>query len=500
MPATPPAPATVEQPTPPPPAPSLPPTFSSAKAAADAPQFSLVARQVGDDDQTPLTLLQTDGHAFAVAGPALLELAADGSLAYDPATMVGLGGAVLDAVEAGMIWWAGLALAGSWPDDVFFVLEERSGSRAGVSAPELYRRRGGPWTKIDTRRGKISWYPREFGRWKDGSLLALKGFYEHYSTEGEGDVEPPEREVKAIKAAIAREKKLIVLRGEPKAPAFGSRAIRTFASLPTGQIFAALEEGEPAVLHFDGAAERVLPLPDAKRESVAVAGLRAAAPDRAWAFGGDDDGGYLARFDGGAWTEVENPCAGQVVSLSLDAAGDAYFVCPVGGGGAARQVLLRARGDAIEELPTAAEPQEVLARGANDIWFVTTAGRQGAELWHTGTTRGEPFVVPGAYAAAQAIAEWEPALPAGDDCSYMWIPLVAGSDREAIAAAIAGADDGDFMVELRDARVQGRVETGVLVREFDVRKSKGTLRRAQALLGAAAGTPSCNERPAAEPG
>lgn len=477
--------------------PARPRGRSGMKVADDAPRFVVVARTQGEGDSRVVTLLEgTDGSAFLAAGPLLLRLLGDGAVESEPAWVRGIGDSAgdLDAFEAGMYWWNAAAIGGSWPEPAYLVLEQLSASRAGGSPPDLYRRTGGVWTRVETQKERLAWYPRSFGPWKDGSLLALKGFQPTYPADVE--TEPSRAEVRAYEAALKREKRLIVLRGEPKAPKFGERDIVAFASLASGQIWALLEDGgRPAVLYFDGASETVTALPGSERGKLSELGLRATAADRAWAFGmrATDDAvsGYLARFDGTAWTEVESGCAGMVQSLSIDADGDAYYTCPVKGVEGA--VLLRLRGGVIEELPTEVEPWTVVARRADDIWVLSPPHSGAAQLLHSGSTRAQPFEVPGSLEVARSVFEWAEPVPAL--CNRMWIPLAPGSDRAAVERTVAGVVGDSYEVEVVEARVQGRVEAGVMVRTYGGTHERMIFSLLKK-LGGAVGEPTCNQRPA----
>jgi hypothetical protein len=217
-----------------------------------------------------------------------------------------------------------------------------------------------------------------------------------------------------------------------------------------------------------------------------------------WAFGRrateETTGGYLARFDGTAWAEVETKCAGEVRSLSIDADGHAYFVCDVMVGKDSRAVLLRARGGGIEELPTEAQPGMVIARRADDIW-VLTAYEEKPQLLHSGTTLAQPFELPNSIEVARSVFEWAEPRPWTGACTTVWIPLAADSDRAAVERTISELAEEDFHVDLIDGRVQGRVEAGVVVHAFGGTGEK-QVKALRAKLGVALGAPTCNQRPA----
>lgn len=487
---------------------AMPSTRSGLKAADDAPPLVKVATRTSDDGGAIVLLPSTDGHLFAAAGPLLYLLGDDGSIAHDPRWSRGIDveGVMLESAENGMFWWNASGVGGTWPDGAYLVLHRGFGTRGGDAPAELYRRSNALWTRIDTQDAKVHWYPRRFGAWKDGSLLALAGFTTQYSNAGDGDVDPPAKEVRAFESAVARRKKLVVLRGAPKAPPFGERNVHAFASLPGGEIFAVLtEDAKAVVLHHDGAGERTLALPVSASLEPRYLDVRATARDRAWVFGpstrGAEAHGYLARFDGTTWTEVDTACE-SISSLSLDPQGTAYVVCPVNtANGEFTRVLLRIEGTEIEEIPTPSMPSEVVARGPKDVWVASEAEHQG-ELWHTGATAAAPLELPSNYDTVRTVLQWAEPSPLTDGCYQPWIPLVAGTDVAAANAKLEPLRAKEIYPEIVEAYVQDRTEYGVTLPGSGGKGVVRVVKSVTAALGDAAGTPSCNDRPAvaAEPG
>lgn len=476
---------------------------SGAAVPDDAPRFAAVARRVEAENGSIALLEASDGQVFAAVGPALYRLGSDGSISGDLAWVRGVeADFVGDMTDfgSGMYWWDALAIGGGWPDSAYLVLVPGAAARAGGGPPALYRREGEAWRRVAARSGKLHWYPRRFGAWKDGSILALKGFHPTYALDGD---EPTPAEARAFAGLVAREKRLIVLRGAPKAPAFGSRDVQAFASLASGQIFALVQDGARLVaLHHDEATgERTLPLPGAAGGRFADVDVRATAPDRVWAFGGwappdAETRPYLARFDGTAWTEVDSRCAGPVISLSIDREGAAYFVCAVRpAAGEPRPVLFRVRAGVLEELPTDAPPGTVVARGPDDVWVLTEPSTAPALLLHGGPARGEPAALPSTMTVAEAVYAWAEPRPVDGSCPAVWVPAAPGADLAAVKRALEGLSGEDVDATARTVRVQGRVETGVSIVALRPAEVKRAVKAVQARLGATAGAPTCNERP-----
>lgn len=489
--------------------PPLPSAVSKARVPDDAPRFAVVA-QGADGGAAPVSLLRTgDGQVFAASGPWLMRLASDGSFTQERAWTRGVDTGE-DEYEmtfgADLTWWVASAMGGSWPEGAYLVLTWGAGTRLGDVSSVLYRRVGEAWTRVATDKGKLRWYPRRFGPWKDGSILALKGFDLIHPRSESG---PPPAVERAFKAAVAAEKKLIVLRGAPQAPKFGERDVQAFASLATGEIVALIADRTGMVaLHYtdSGAGERTLALPDVDRGRLTEVDVRLSGPDRAWMSGEwtaakpdaqdrVESRGYLARFDGQAWTEVATECRTAVRSLSLDDRGVPYFVCAVKvDGDRQRSVLFRVRDDVVEELPTEFEPDQVLARGPADIWVLAQGLAGPTKLLHSGTTRGEPAVLPSSQQVAAAAYEWAGPRPVDAACRTLWLPAVAGRDVQALESMLEGFGGDEIRAEAIQGRVHGRVEVGVMLRVRRANQQKRALQELQKRLDDAVGAPTCDER------
>lgn len=468
--------------------------------AKDAPTFDLIA--TNDAENTHYSLLRaTDGQVFVASGPALVRLSPDGGHTTDPQWARGISdiGEEFDAIEAGMYWWTADAIGGTWPDGAYLVLSPEFGSRGADTPNELYRRTNAMWTRVPTRTARFDWAPIAFGRWKDGSLLALKGFEPRFRVRDD-ESGPTATEEKAFAAAIAPQKRLVVLRGRPKAPAFGKQDIRAFASLASGQIYAAVAKGDDVtMLHYDDATAVVRDVPLPTPVASWDLDLEATASDRVWLFGQHRDAesrrGLVARFDGAAWHDVETPCVDAARSGSIDDTGAAYFVCDVKSGDSSRAALLRAKAGVVEELQTGITPFAVVANSPTDIWVLSPPYNGATKLVHTGTTASEPFTLPTTIDAAVAVFEWAELRPVKRGCTAPWIPLAEGADRSAAEAIVDELSGTAGYPEVIEARVHGRVEIGVAIRGVDGDESVRATKRVVAKLGAAAGTPTCNRRP-----
>jgi hypothetical protein len=476
--------------------------------AADAPRFDRVAASAEASPST--TLLQTtDGTIFVATGPAIAKLGADGSLEQQPSWTRGIADprGDLDGITAGYYWWRAIAMGGTWPEGAYLVLAPESGGRGDTSPNETYRRSNGIWIATKTGARLFDWHVDAFGPWKDGSLLALRAFQPRYASVDEAGEAPPGEVVTAARA-IAKEKRLIVIRGEPKAPGFGERDVRAFASLASGEIYAAMGGG-PSVtmLHHDDmtSSERTFALPVEGTVSAYEIEVVATGDDRVWVFGASSDAadrarGYVARFDGRQWREVKTPCVAAARSGSIDDEGHAYFVCEVQRDeNKTEAALLRARGDRVEELPTGVWVDTAIARSARDIWVLGSHESAGNVLLHTGTIANEVHTLAGQSEAGLLVYEWAEPRPLGSPCPGVWLPLAEGADREAIAKQLESLEGARGFPEVYEARVQGTVAWGITIRGLDDRELVAATKRVMKLLGASVGTPTCNQRPSTNP-
>lgn len=475
--------------------------------ADDAPRFDRVA-QAGEGDAFVSLVQTTDGQVFAAAGPVVARLGADGSFEREAPWVRGIDDqrGSLEGITSGYYWWRAVSMGGTWPEGAYLVLSPESGGRGDLAWHETYRRTNGTWNLVDTRSKTFDWHVHSFGAWKDGSLLALRAFSPRYSRfDDEGSA--PAGEVKAAAKAIAREKKLIVLRGKPKAPPFGERDVRAFASLGSGEIYAAMGEGDTvSILHHDDvtSSERRFELPGNVAVSAHEIEVVATGDDRVWVFGsasaGDETRGYVATFDGRAWREVTTPCVAAAHSGSIDDAGSAYFICDVPRDAKdTAAALLRARDNTVEELPTGIEPGTVVARTPTDIWVLSVPYARDYALVHTGTRAKSVQTLTSQSEAGRAVYEWADPRPFAVPCGGVWMPLAEGADRESVSKSLEGLEETGGYPEVYEARIQGRTAWGVTVHGLTDRKlvaaTKGVIKR----LGTAVGAPTCNQRPGVDP-
>ncbi|MFO0634007.1 MAG: hypothetical protein U0168_14265 [Nannocystaceae bacterium] len=290
----------------------------------------------------------------------------------------------------------------------------------------------------------------------------------------------------------------MVIAGSGKLPAFASDDLRAFASSPAGDIVAAAAVRDGVVMvHYDGTRTRRMPLPPAAGV-VQIRGVVFVARDHVYAYGDldDDSAGYLARFDGSAWHELEGlPCSSAIVSASVDRDGDLWATCGVAQGRGS-SALLRWRDGTLEELglPTAADegPVAVLASAPDDVWVVTGSWLGGGDtLWHSGGPAA-PVALPSLAQTNDAAREWAEPAPLRRDCLEAWLPLRPGADRAAVRARLDAAAETELPILA--ARVQGEVQWGLRIDPNPVR-----LRTIASHLGEDAGKISCNERPIVEP-
>ncbi|MBL8946423.1 MAG: hypothetical protein JNK45_24870 [Myxococcales bacterium] len=482
-------------------------SYSHAKVPADAPTFVVAGARGDGNNAAEVRLFELDGpQAFAASGAAVMRLRADGSIehAADWARGIDERDVILESVESGYSWWQTELLGGGWPDGAVLVLRPQSGGRGGDETPAVYRRSNAVWSSIPGREALFVRFPRAVGRWKDGSLLALWAFEPRYAHPGDEESEPPAAEIAASAAAIAKQKRLVVLRGTPKAPAFGTRDVQAFASLATGEIIAAITTADHTlVLHHDATGDRELPLPGRGVVPGADLEVKMSAPDRAWLVGrghappGVESTGYVARFDGAAWTEVPTECDSDPSSLSIDREGSAYFVCSVKTGeDDARAVLFRVRAGVLEELPVSSPPTGVVAIAPDDIWVSTGGWGDPVQLLHTGAPKGEPFAIPDSAASARAVLEWAAPRPFTAACQQAWLPLADGAKKADLEAKLRTVTPEDVYPQVLDVLAQGRVASGVLVPVSDKREAR-RIGKLSAALGDLVGEPICNAYPPA---
>lgn len=481
------------------PKPPAAPAVSGLPVAADAPTFVIAARSP-DDGNAELILLQDDAdEAYAAHGPTLVHLRRDGTVEHDPARVRGLefSASMYDALEAGMFWWTPVALGGRGPEGHYFTLAPSFATRGAEDPPQVYRRAQGQWQPLPTHKPLYDWHVTAYGPWIEDSVVALLAFTMPITGDGEEESSRPKP---GSERAVAAAKPFIVLHGAPKAPVLPRRP-EAFASLASGELFFAVRrDGALVVDVHSPTGTRTTTLPAIERGTLEEVALRVTAPDRALltarVSSERDEQGFVARFDGNTWRRLDVPCVGIARSPSIDAAGDAYFTCPVGND--ERGVLLRERGGVLEELPTPVPVVTVVARAADDLWVTGEYDEHGTALLHDHGPPSAPFVFPTMLEAAAAVLASQPARPLGKDCTVAWMTLSDAVDRERVDTEIASMTD-EALAYAYEARVDARTEFGVLVRVWGEARLDRAVAGLRARLGDDVVATSCNLRPRVTP-
>ncbi len=498
----------------PPPVPAPAPVVDPALAAIieSAPDLLPWNRIVGFAEQhgsEPMLLRSDDGRVFAGVGPVLVRLQSDGSA--EAVTLEGIEpmGDRPDLIDGDYYSYGTTTLGGAGPAGGFMVVEYELGARGQNPPAQTYRMDQGRWRRIASS-PLFDSFPRGFGRWKDGSLLALRGFVPRYAhpAESEGEI-VPKRELRAAAAAIAGQKQLVVVSGAPKAPALTWKGTAAaMASLPTGEVLIATASDDGAsVLHYDATTgrQRVLPLPENLDRWDDSTRLVMRAPDDAWLWGP-----YIAHFDGKQWTRVDSPCVGQNPLLAVTA--DAEFLaCSVNVGDEAQAaVLRRERTTGVAAgpwksigMPTAHRQMYVRTLVVVDERvLVLGEGDAGpASIWHTGPAPAKPFDFGDTAQISAPILAGAADLPITDGCRQIFVPFTAPTGTahaDAIARAGGDALPGDD-AELVTVNVRGATLDGIAVAGLFGRDAAAAAEQITAALGDEVGTPTCNPRPRVAP-
>lgn len=470
-----------------------------------------------------------DGSLLASAGPLVLRVDERGELVHDPAMLRGLENirdvsADDDEFDGVSAWWP-VALGGRWPDAVYLSMEVASAYRGDGAEADVHRWDGQAWAKVDTRTNRYEWYPAEIHPWIDSSLLARRVYRPWYPghdpfDDGEG---PTEQQVEASARAIGQAKKIVVIRGEPKAPA-APATVTAFASLATGEIFAVTGDDPPNLVRLDTEGGRhTIALPG---KDVHVRGVIADGPDRAWVFGtrvgpkDEDERAWLVRVHGKKASMADAPnCRGtglaSFVALdsgtqwatcgaALDDVDAAYFADTPG------TLWHRAPGKAWARWklpPRIDDPRRVVARHEGDVWVVAYERRRGGVLLHS-RPRSTVLELPDLPELGRQVIEWNDPLPVAPYCSYPYVPLRSPPED---AATVKAALDGPLEalkpkspVVLMRTTIRGQTELGLqLVDPDDARgDAKQVASAARKALGnEAVDAPRCwyaRELPAGE--
>ncbi len=489
---------------------------------ATPPVFHVIAKTEADFRLHRLV----DGGIVVSTGPFVMRVDDQGELIVDFSLLRGIApvrrAPMSDASSyKGVEDWSPIAVGGRWPDAVFMSLEAVRGSRGQGGQSVTYRLTPKGWVAVNTRGSKYEHHFTAFSPWSNGAILARRG-YEHWYPgqdqweEGEG---PTAAQETAATVAIAKAKKLVVVRGAAKAPEIGT-SLSAFASLPSGEIVAATGGSKPrAVLVAADGVKQTIELPGTHPhiEGVAIEG-----PRHAWIYGGSyrrdpsdesDRDPYLVRIaEGRAETADAPPCKNaplRTLSLLPDGAKWATCADPHDAGGAYHEHELwtqPAQGPWRRvELPDGVNtPAEVIARGSEDIW-VTASAKRGEVLLHTRSRASVPEL-PDIGGLGRKIHEWEGLLPLDNICFPGFVPLTvpvgeADAVREKLAASLT-AFSKQAAVQLVRTKIRETEQLGLQlsgVRDWVADPTKAVHKLAIASLGAeAVAPPRCWEADVAE--
>jgi hypothetical protein len=413
------------------------------------PMFHPVAKVVPSehDERAPhfRVFEAANGELFVSVGPQIVKLGDDGSFTRDVAWLEGI--QTFDerssASISSLLSWDVVTAGGVWPEAFYITVSGEVGFRGGHYTHRVYRRDSDRWVAMTTRGSAFFWFFDDIAPWKDGSVLALRGFEPvyRYKRGSEDAEEPTEASRRRAKAAIAAQKPIIVIQGRAKAPNLGRREIVGIDALASGEMVAVVRGSKPIAVHYDSGSGRAIdrPLP---ADLLQDADVLLESATRAWVYGYVETTSsiapYLARFDGEAWQRDTPPGCKDIGigSLSRSPEGDLWAVCgfgpddPVFEPEALGLWLRPADADAWEEvkLPDEAAPIEVLARGRDDVWV------GGTMLLHT-KPRARVEEVPGYTGMWLDIHERRDPTPAFS-CDEGTI-LIEGSPKEAHADLVA---------------------------------------------------------------
>lgn len=429
-----------------------PPTPASAPISP----LSVIARGGAAFRLHPLV----DGDLLVSTGPLVMRVDASGEVLYDPTMLRGIA-PIRDVAIAGdgsfdgVIQWAPIGLGGRWPDALFLSLDFSSGFRGEGGQPITYRHTPNGWTKLKTRGRNFEHHLVALHPWKDGSILAHRGYVPWFPGQErwEGEDGPTARQAQAAEAAILAAKKLVVVRGEPQAPDVGA-SLDAFASLATGEIVAVTGGPSPAAILIASAGTRTtLDLPGDPME---IEGVVMDAPDRAWVFGtqtseGGNNRPYLARIEEGRIRAGEAPPCKSAGLRSFVALPDGtlWTTCAdppyLESAYNDHELWTRPAGGAWTAVPLPEgvdEPTEVAARAVDDVWVAASTKDQRV-LLHS-RPRARVLELPGLEGIGRALHEYNDLLPLTRHCVTGYIPLTAPpGDANAIRERLA-ADLGAF--------------------------------------------------------
>lgn len=447
-----------------------------------------------------------DGTLLVSVGPWVMRLDEQGELVPDPTMLrgiasirpwIGPGDDAFTGIEA----WGPVALGGRWPDAVYLSLDLVSGFRSEGGRPAVYRYSPSGWVPLDARAKHYSYYPVDLHAWIDGSILAQRAYQPRYPGEDrwQGDDDgPTASQSAAVERAIRAAKKLVVIRGTPKAPELDTPVLR-FDSRPSGEIFVITSVAPPTLLRLDAdGARHTLALPGAR---AVVQGVVADGPAQAWVYGATEAADaarevpWLVRVDGEQATAMVGPACAIHGLASFVALEDGTQWATCGEPPEEPHVYdehelwRRSAGGAWERqrLPPAVDtPRQVVVHGG-DAWVAATG--PGGDVLLRSRVAGTVLELPGLEAIGRQMLEWNDPIPVTKTCSYPYVPLRSSpADAAAVKAALdeplRTLEHTALSITLVQTTIRGQVQLGLqLNMPDDHRDGEKVAKVARAALG-----------------
>jgi hypothetical protein len=496
------------------------PTTAPATEGPTSPLHVIARSDVG----LALHRLVDDGLVVA-AGPLVMRVDAAGEVVYDPSMLRGIvpirDASIRDDEGSfyGVEAWSPIGLGGRWPDALYLSLDFTSGFRGEGGQPITYRHTPEGWKRLEVGGTLHEHHLLELRPWKDGSVLARRGHVMKFPGQEKWDGEdgPTRQQLATAERAIEKSKKLVVVRGAPKAPDVGP-SLSGFDARPSGEVFAVIGTSKQSMLRIaaDGTRTEI----DLPSQAAEVRGVVAEGSDRVWAFGmgestaNDDDrrpwfvvveGGTAA--DGGA-----PPCAKPaIMSLSITHDGTQWVTCgsPYEFEASEASLWTRAPGEAWSQVSLphgVVSAEQVIARAPDDVW-VTGKAADGHVLMHT-RPRTSVLEVPGLARIGRMVHEWNDLVPIGKYCVHGYVPLTIDPSEAASVKAKLDADLVGFStrvtVGLVRTSIRGQQALGLQLggdSESTVADAAALRKIAVRRLGdSAVGAPRCWEADVADDG
>ena len=467
--------------------------FGAARSYEPPPPFHLAARRDGAFALHPM------GKALVVAGDlAFADIGDDGAVKLEASLLKGL---PMGNAEDDMPWVS--ELGGAWPDGVFLTLDMLAANGSTYRHAEVFRFTRDGWTvakkRVEATPGtpedQDNFHYADFAPWKDGRVLGLAA-YEKQAAGG----------VTTAADFLAAKPRLDVLAGDtslqPPVPD-PSLCPDRLLSLPSGEIFLfgqscatravsvqrwGAQGGQKSVTEVlpaypaacEGASVWVRTL-DARAADDVYLSLQLSCPDGSGAAATPPkmDVGYLAHFDGHAWSLRKTPQDAGVASLSIAPDGTVWATTD-----GPHTALWRTLGEGSDlewetvPLPTLTEApdetisaREVWAKGPRDIWVVAAryvandadAGASfgarrftGSIVFHTGDAPRAVAQFPLETDIRAASADVSLPQPASASCAHPFVLLARlplGAEPRFDYAGLVAATKGHPVidgVELRE--------------------------------------------------